>query len=59
MPDWQPSSYSCLSSAHFEQRYFYQRLDLGLEISDNIMTNRLLDRSCAVPTSDMVQSVKN
>lgn len=59
MPDWQPSPYSCLCSAHFEQQYFHQRLDLGLEISDNITTKRLLDRSCAVLTIDRVQSVKN
>ena len=42
MPNWQPSSLSCLCSADFEERYFQQRLDLGLEISDNVTTKRLL-----------------
>ena len=59
MADWQPSPYSCLCSAHFEQQCFHQRLDLGLEIGSNITTKRLLDRSCAVPTIDTVQSDRN
>ena len=42
MADWQPSPYSCLCSAHFEPQCFHQRLGLGLEISSNITTKRLL-----------------
>jgi hypothetical protein len=55
MADWQPSPYSCLCSAHFEPQCFHQRLGLGLEISSNITTKRLLDRSCAIPTIDTVE----
>ncbi|CAB4010749.1 THAP domain-containing 3-like [Paramuricea clavata] len=55
MADWQPSPYSCLCSAHFEPQCFHQRLGLGLEVSSNITTKRLLYRSCAIPTIDTVE----
>ena len=57
MPDWQPSPFSCLCSAHFEEQYFNQRLDLGLQINSDNKTKRLLGRSCAIPTIDTVRSV--
>jgi hypothetical protein len=59
MADWQPSPYSCLCSAHFEPQCFHQRLGIGLEISSNITTKRLLDRSCAIPTIDTRRTGQN
>ena len=55
-PNWQPSPYSCLCSAHFEQQCFHQRLDIGVENTNKPTTKRLLDRSYAVRTIDTVQS---
>lgn len=49
---WQPSPYSVLCSAHFEDRYFTQRLDISLEIGKEARTKRWLDRNVAYPTVD-------
>lgn len=54
--DWQPSSYSCLCSAHFEASCFHNRIDINLEGTSTTRTKRLLDRSLAVPTVDTVSS---
>jgi hypothetical protein len=52
-PDWQPSTYSALCSAHFESHCFTQRLDIGLEIVNNAKTKRWLNKE-AYPTVDTV-----
>lgn len=54
--NWQPSSYSCLCSAHFEASCFHQRIDANLEDTSTAKTKRLLDRSLAIPTIDTVSS---
>ena len=52
-PDWQPSTYSALCSAHLESHCFTQRLDIGLEIVNNAKTKRWLNKE-AYPTVDTV-----
>ena len=54
--DWQPSSHSCLCSAHFEALCFHQRVDINLEETSTTRTKQLLDRSLAIPTIDTVSS---
>lgn len=55
--NWQPSSCSCLCSAHFEASCFHQRIDVDLEDTSTAKTKLLLlDRSLAIPTIDTVSS---
>lgn len=54
--DWQPSSHSCLCSAHFEASCFHQRVDINLEGTSTTRTKRLLDRRLGIPTIDTVSS---
>ena len=57
-PNWQPSAYSALCSAHFEAHCFTQRLDLGLEMGGNrTKTKRWLNKE-AYPTIDTVVPVQ-
>lgn len=57
-PNWQPSSYSALCSAHFEPHFYLQRLDIEVKQLDPnkpFKTKKMLDRKVAYPTIDTVQ----
>ena len=54
--NWQPSSYTCLCSAHFEASCFHQQIAVNLEDTNTAKTKRLLDRSLAIPTIDAVST---
>ena len=57
-PNWQPSPYSALCSAHFEPRFYLQRPDIDvrqLDTNQSFRTKRMLDRKVAYPTIDTVE----
>lgn len=58
-PNWQPSTYSSLCSAHFESHCYLQRPDIDvkqLDFNTPFRTKRMLDRKGACPTVDTVES---
>ncbi|CAB4044334.1 THAP domain-containing 2-like, partial [Paramuricea clavata] len=57
-PNWQPSPYSALCSAHFEVHFYLQRPDVTvnqLDTDNSFQTKKMLDRKIAYPTIDTVQ----
>ena len=57
-PNWQPSPFSGLCSAHFEPRFYLQRPDIDimqLDTNQSFRTKRMLDRKVAYPTIDTVE----